>query len=284
MARLLTGKEVSASIAERVRADVSFLMEKGITPTLATVRVGNDPGDAAYERGAAKRCEALGVCCRKIVLDENVSQEELISVLESLNKDQSVHGVLLFRPLPKRFDQALIENTLVPEKDIDCMTDLSMSGVYTGRDIGYPPCTAEACMEILDHYGIDCTGKKAVVIGRSLVIGKPAAMMLLKKNATVTVCHTRTKDMASVTRDADILIAAAGRAGIVDGSYVREGQTVIDVGINVDAEGKICGDVDEESVSPVDLALTPVPGGVGTVTTAVLVKHVVEAAKKTVLL
>ena len=284
MARLLTGKEVSASIAERVRADVSFLMEKGITPTLATVRVGNDPGDAAYERGAAKRCEALGVCCRKIVLEENDSQEELISVLESLNKDQSVHGVLLFRPLPKRFDQALIENTLVPEKDIDCMTDLSMSGVYTGRDIGYPPCTAEACMEILDHYGIDCTGKKAVVIGRSLVIGKPAAMMLLKKNATVTVCHTRTKDMASVTRDADILIAAAGRAGIVDGSYVREGQTVIDVGINVDAEGKICGDVDEESVSPVDLALTPVPGGVGTVTTAVLVKHVVEAAKKTVLL
>ena len=161
------------------------------------------------------------------------------------------------------------------------MTDLSMSGVFTGKQIGFPPCTPQACMEILDHYGYDCTGKKAVVIGRSLVVGKPAAMMLIKKNATVTICHTRTKDMPAVTRDADLIIVAAGRAGVIGADYVREGQTIIDVGINVNAEGKLCGDVDFAAVEPVVDAITPVPGGVGTVTTSVLVGHVADAALKT---
>ena len=281
MAKRLSGKEVTAALNARIRANVETCRAHGVEPTLCMVRVGDNPSDMSYERGAAKRCETLGVACKQIHLPEDVSQEELLSVIEDVNQDPAIHGLLLFRPLPKHLDQALIENALDPAKDVDCMTDLSMSGVFTGKQIGFPPCTPQACMEILDHYGYDCTGKKAVVIGRSLVVGKPAAMMLIKKNATVTICHTRTKDMPAVTRDADLIIVAAGRAGVIGADYVREGQTIIDVGINVNAEGKLCGDVDFAAVEPVVDAITPVPGGVGTVTTSVLVGHVVDAALKT---
>ena len=220
MAKQLFGKEVTAALNEKIKANVAALKEKGINPTLGIIRVGENGSDISYERGATKRCETLGV------------------------------------------------------------TDGSMSGVFTGKQVGFPPCTPQACMEILDHYGIDCTGKKAVVIGRSLVVGKPAAMMLIKKNATVTVCHTRTVDMPSVAREADIIIVAAGRAGVVGAEYVKPGQTIIDVGINVNAEGKLCGDVDYAAVEPIVDAITPVPGGVGSVTTSVLVGHVVEAAMR----
>ena len=281
MAKRLSGKEVTAALNARIRANVETCRAHGVEPTLCMVRVGDNPSDMSYERGAAKRCETLGVACKQVHLPEDVSQDELLSVIEDVNQDPAIHGLLLFRPLPKHLDQALIENALDPAKDVDCMTDLSMSGVFTGKQIGFPPCTPQACMEILDHYGYDCTGKKAVVIGRSLVVGKPAAMMLIKKNATVTICHTRTKDMPAVTRDADLIIVAAGRAGVIGADYVREGQTIIDVGINVNAEGKLCGDVDFASVEPVVDAITPVPGGVGTVTTSVLVGHVVDTALKT---
>ena len=270
MAKRLSGKEVTAALNARIRANVETCRAHGVEPTLCMVRVGDNPSDMSYERGAAKRCETLGVACKQVHLPEDVSQDELLSVIEDVNQDPAIHGLLLFRPLPKHLDQALIENALDPAKDVDCMTDLSMSGVFTGKQIGFPPCTPQACMEILDHYGYDCTGKKAVVIGRSLVVGKPAAMMLIKKNATVTICHTRTKDMPAVTRDADLIIVAAGRAGVIGADYVREGQTIIDVGINVNAEGKLCGDVDFAAVEPVVDAITPVPGGVGTVTTSVL--------------
>ena len=280
MAKQLLGKEVTASRNERIKARVALLQEKGINPTLGIIRVGENPSDLSYERGATKRCETLGVACEKIVLPENVSQEELLKVIDEVNHNDRIHGVLLFRPLPRHLDQSVIENALDPAKDVDCMTDGSMSGVFTGKKIGFPPCTPQACMEILDHYGIDCTGKKAVVIGRSLVVGKPAAMMLIKKNATVTVCHTRTVDMPSVTREADIIIVAAGRAGVVGAEYVRPGQVVIDVGINMNEEGKLCGDVDFAAVEPIVDAITPVPGGVGSVTTSVLVEHVVEAAQR----
>ncbi len=280
MAKQLLGKEVTASLNERIKAQVALLQEKGINPTLGIIRVGENPSDLSYERGATKRCETLGVACEKIVLPENVSQEELLKVIDEVNHNDRIHGVLLFRPLPRHLDQSVIENALDPAKDVDCMTDGSMSGVFTGKKIGFPPCTPQACMEILDHYGIDCTGKKAVVIGRSLVVGKPAAMMLIKKNATVTVCHTRTVDMPSVTREADIIIVAAGRAGVVGAEYVRPGQVVIDVGINMNEEGKLCGDVDFAAVEPIVDAITPVPGGVGSVTTSVLVEHVVEAAQR----
>ena len=281
MAKQLLGKEVNASLNERIKAQVAELQAKGVNPTLGIIRVGENPSDISYEKGATKRCETLGVACEKILLPENVSQEELLAVIDKVNKDDRIHGVLLFRPLPKHLNQAVIENALDPAKDVDCMTDGSMSGVFTGKKVGFPPCTPQACMEILDHYGIDCTGKKAVVIGRSLVVGKPAAMMLIKKNATVTVCHTRTVDMPSVTREADIIIVAAGRAGVVGADYVKPGQIVIDVGINMNDEGKLCGDVDYAAVEPIVEAITPVPGGVGSVTTSVLVGHVVEAAPRT---
>ena len=280
MAKRLLGKEVTAALNERIKADAEALKAKGVNPTLCIIRVGENESDISYERGATKRCETLGVACEKILLPEDVSQEELLATIDKVNKNDQIHGVLLFRPLPKHLDQSVIENALDPAKDVDCMTDGSMSGVFTGKNVGFPPCTPQACMEILDHYGIDCTGKKAVVVGRSLVVGKPAAMMLIKKNATVTVCHTRTVDMPSVVREADIVIVAAGRAGGVDDTYLRAGQVVIDVGINVNAEGKLCGDVDFEKAEPIVEAITPVPGGVGSVTTSVLVGHVVEAAKR----
>ena len=280
MARQLLGKEVTAALNERIKADVATLNAKGVKPTLGIIRVGERPDDLSYERGATKRCETLGVEYKKYLLPADVSQEELLKVIDEVNKDENIHGVLMFRPLPKHIDQTLVENALCAEKDVDCQTDASLGGVFTGKKVGFPPCTPQACMEILDHYGIDCTGKKAVVIGRSLVVGKPAAMMLIKKNATVTVCHTRTVDMPSLTREADILVVAAGRAGVVGADYVAPGQIVIDVGINVNEEGKLCGDVDYAAVEPIVDAITPVPGGVGSVTTSVLVGHVVEAAMR----
>ncbi|MBE5906306.1 MAG: bifunctional 5,10-methylene-tetrahydrofolate dehydrogenase/5,10-methylene-tetrahydrofolate cyclohydrolase [Lachnospiraceae bacterium] len=282
MGQQLLGKEVTKALNERIMGQVAECKEKGVEPTLCIIRVGENPSDISYEKGATKRCETLGVNCKKILLPETVTQDEVLKTIDEVNKDADIHGVLLFRPLPKHLNQAEIENALVPEKDVDCMTDLSMSGVFTGKKIGFPPCTAQACIEILDHYGIDCTGKRAVVIGRSLVIGKPVAQMLLKKNATVTTCHTRTKDMPSVTKEAEILVVAAGKAGVVDASYVKEGQVVIDVGINVNEEGKLCGDVLYDQVEPVVEMITPVPGGVGSVTTSVLVSHVVEAAMRTI--
>ena len=280
MAKQLLGKEVTAALNESIKADVVTLNAKGVTPTLGIIRVGERPDDLSYERGATKRCETLGVEYKKYLLPADVSQEELLKVIDEVNKDDNIHGVLMFRPLPKHIDQTLVENALAAEKDVDCQTDASLGGVFTGKKVGFPPCTPQACMEILDHYGIDCTGKKAVVIGRSLVVGKPAAQMLIKKNATVTTCHTRTIDMPSVAREAEILIVAAGRAGVVGAEYVAPGQIVIDVGINVNAEGKLCGDVDYAAVEPIVDAITPVPGGVGSVTTSVLVGHVVEAAMR----
>ena len=280
MAKQLLGKEVTAALNERIKADVATLNAKGIKPTLGIIRVGERPDDLSYERGATKRCETLGVEYKKYLLPADVTQEELLKVVDEVNNDDNIHGVLMFRPLPKHINQTVVENALAAEKDVDCQTDASLGGVFTGKKVGFPPCTRQACMEILDHYGIDCTGKKAVVIGRSLVVGKPAAMMLIKKNATVTVCHTRTIDMPSVAREAEILIVAAGRAGVVGAEYVSSGQTVIDVGINVNEEGKLCGDVDYAAVEPIVDAITPVPGGVGSVTTSVLVGHVVEAAMR----
>ena len=281
MATIWKGAEVNSGLNARIMKDVEALKARGITPTLAIVRVGERPDDLSYERGAVKRAEALGVAVAKCALPVDVTQEVLLQVIRDLNVDSKIHGVLLFRPLPKHLDEALICNTLVPEKDIDGITELSLAGVFAGKPLGFAPCTPSACIEILDHFGVDCTGKKAVVIGRSLVVGKPVAMMLVKKNATVTICHTRTADLPAVCREADILIAAAGKAGMVGADFVRPGQLVIDVGINWnEQEQKLCGDVDFEAVSPIVEAITPVPGGVGTVTTSVLIGHVVEAAKR----
>ena len=291
MAKLLLGKEVTAALNAKLQARVAALKEKGITPKLGIVRCGENPSDLSYEKGATNRAELIGVEVEKFVLPEDVTKEALIEQIKKINADDSIHGVLMFRPLPKHLkaDQDEICNTLDPAKDVDCMTDLSNAGVFEGRkDLGFPPCTPQACMEILDYYGIDCKGKKATVIGRSLVVGKPAAMMLMGKNATVTVCHTRTVDVPAVAREADILVSSAGVLKSLTKDYVRPGQIVIDVSINWDPEkinskggkGAIAGDAVFEEVEPIVEAITPVPGGVGSVTTSVLIGHVVEAAER----
>jgi len=280
MAKLLKGAEVTASLNMAVQSEVEALKEKGILPTLCIVRVGEREDDIAYERSAAKRCEAMGVAVKHFVLPGEAAQDELLSVIQGVNRDDGIHGCLLFRPLPKQLDDNTVRNALCPEKDVDGVTDASLAGVFAGIDTGFPPCTPRACVEILDYYGVELKGRKVTVVGRSLVVGKPAAMMLLSRHATVTICHTRTVDMPALCRQADVLIVAAGRANVVDGSYLSPGQTVIDVGINVDEGGKLCGDVRFADAQAVVDAITPVPGGVGTVTTSVLVKHVVEAAKR----
>ena len=284
MAKQLLGKEVTAALNAKLQAQVEELKAKGVNPTLGIVRVGERPDDLSYERGATKRAELIGVAVEKFVLPEDVTKEELLHVIDEINANDQIHGVLMFRPLPKHLkaDQDEICNRLDPKKDVDGMTDLSNAGVFMGKKMGFAPCTPAACMEILDHYGIDCTGKKAVVIGRSLVVGKPAAMMLMGRNATVTVCHTRTKDVPAVAREADILVSAAGVLRSLTKDYVRPGQIVIDVSINWDeAKGGIAGDAVYDEVEPIVEAITPVPGGVGSVTTSVLIGHVVEAAAAT---
>lgn len=280
MAEILKGAPVVAAMNEKLQARVAKLKEKGVAPTLAIVRIGERGDDIAYQRGATKRCETIGVAVRPVELAADISQDGLIKMLEDLNGDDQVHGVLLLRPLPKTMDDALVRNALAPEKDIDGITDGSLAGVFTNTDKGYPPCTARACIEILDHYGYDMTGKRAVVVGRSLVIGKPVSIMLQAKNATVTMCHTRTVDLANTCKNAEVLIVSAGVAKAVGADSVSPGQVVIDVGVNVDAEGNMCGDVDFAAAEGIVGAITPVPGGVGTVTTSVLVSHVVESAEK----
>ena len=286
MAKKLLGKEVNEALNARIAAQCAALKEKGVNPTLAIVRCGERPDDLSYEKGATKRAEALGVAVEKFLLPEDVSKEELLRTIDAINANDAIHGVLMFRPLPKHLkaDQDEICNRLDPRKDVDGMTDGSNAGVFMGKKLGFAPCTPSACMEILDHYGIDCTGKKAVVLGRSLVVGKPAAMMLLAKNATVTMCHTKTRDVAAVAREADILVSAAGVLKSLTKDYVRPGQVVIDVSINWDeAKGGISGDAVYDEVEPIVEAITPVPGGVGAVTTSVLIGHVVEAAERTLL-
>lgn len=291
MAELLLGKEVNDALCASLTARTAALRSSGITPTLALLRIGENPADLSYESGACKRAEAVGVAIRRVVLPESVEKAEVLSAIDALNADASVHGVLLFRPLPQHLkaDSDEICNRLASEKDVDGMTDLSAAGVFEGRsDLGFAPCTPAACMEILDHYGIDCTGKNAVVIGRSPVVGKPAAMMLLKRNATVTVCHTKTVNTAALCRSADLIITAAGALNSLTEEFVRPGQVVLDVSINWDENkpnakggmGAIAGDAAFSAVEPIVGAITPVPGGVGSVTTSVLMKHVIEAAER----
>ena len=280
MANLLKGKEVVDKLNDELLARSEKLTAAGNPPTLGILRLGERPDDMAYERGALKRAEKTGVTVKQFIFDENMSQDELISEIKNINNDDSIHGLLMFRPLPSHIDDEAVRNVLAPEKDVDGITDGSMAGGYSGEDKGFPPCTAEACIEILDHYGIDVKGKNVAVIGRSQVIGKPVSMMLIKKNATVTVCHTKTENMASICKDKDVIIAAAGHKGTVTADFLSPGQTVIDVAINFDDEGNMCGDVDFAAAEPVVDAITPVPGGVGAVTTSMLMKHVIEAAEK----
>ena len=289
MAKRLLGKEVNEALVASLQTRAAALKEKGVTPTLAILRLGENPSDLSYEKGATKRAEEIGVAIKNFILPEAATKEEVLATIDQINADSSIHGCLMFRPLPKHLkgDQDEICNRLDPKKDVDSMTHMSNAGVFEGQDLGYAPCTPAACMEILDHYGIDCKGKNAVVIGRSLVVGKPAAMMLMAKNATVTVCHTRTVNTAEICKRADIIVTAAGVLNSLTKDFVREGQIVIDVSMNWNPEkitskgkGGMSGDCVFDEVEPIVEAITPVPGGVGAVTTSVLMKHVVEAAEK----
>ncbi|MDD6967256.1 MAG: bifunctional 5,10-methylenetetrahydrofolate dehydrogenase/5,10-methenyltetrahydrofolate cyclohydrolase [Candidatus Faecousia sp.] len=289
MAKQLLGKEVTDALNANLQERTAALREKGVVPTLGIIRVGENPSDLSYEKGATKRAELVGVTVKNYILPEDATKEQVLAVVDEVNADASVHGVLMFRPLPKHLkaDQNEICNRLDPKKDVDCMTHMSNAGVFEGLDLGYAPCTPAACMEILDYYGIDCKGKNAVVIGRSLVVGKPAAMMLMQKNATVTICHTKTVNTAEICKKADIIVSAAGVLNSLTADYVRPGQVVIDVSMNWNPEkitskgkGGMSGDAVFDEVEPIVEAITPVPGGVGSVTTSVLMKHVVEAAEK----
>ena len=281
MANILSGKEVAAALNEQMIADVEALKAKGVTPTLAILRIGERDDDISYERGATKRCETIGVAVKNVILPGDVDQATLMAAIDDLNKDDSVHGVLMFRPMPEQIDQDAACEALDPAKDIDCVGRGSLATVFTGKGAGYAPCTAVACMKILEHFNIETKGKRAAVIGRSLVIGRPVAMLLMHAQATPTICHTRTVDMPSVTKEADIVIVAAGKMESIGAEYFKPGQTVIDVGIGWNEEkGKLCGDVKFDEVEPIVDMITPVPGGVGSVTTSVLISHVIDSAEK----
>ena len=289
MAKQLLGKEVNQVLVAALQDRTAALKKRGVTPTLGIVRLGENPSDLSYERGATKRAEEVGVAVKHYLLPEDASREDVLKVIDEINADETIHGCLMFRPLPKHLkaDMDAICNRLDPRKDVDAMTHMSNAGVFAGLDLGYAPCTPAACMEILDYYGIDCKGKNAVVIGRSLVVGKPAAMMLMGRNATVTVCHTKTVNTAQICRRADIIVTAAGALNSLTKDFVSPGQVVIDVSMNwnpekITAKGKggMSGDCVFDEVEPIVDAITPVPGGVGAVTTTVLMKHVVEAAEK----
>ncbi len=274
----LLGKPAADAINESLKADISALKAKGVTPTIAVVRVGAREDDLSYERGIKKKFADNECDVRIVELAADCSQEELDSTVASLDNDDSVNGILMFRPLPKHLTDKNIVNTISSGKDLDCMGVQNMAKLFAGDNSGFAPCTAQAAIEILKHYNIDMKGKKVTVIGRSLVIGKPVALMLIKENATVTVCHTKTEDIKAECLAADIIVAAAGAAKMVKADMVREGQVIVDVGINVDENGKLCGDVDFAEVSEKVQAITPVPRGVGSVTTSVLLKNTVTNA------
>ena len=282
MAELLKGAPVARALTEELAARCAVLRERGVVPTLAIVRVGEREDDLSYERGALKRCEKAGIEARRVLLPADASQDELMAAIKDINADPAVHGCLVFRPLPAGLDEDAVAAALDPAKDVDSMTPASLLTTLSGRGEGFAPCTAEAVLALLDHYGVELDGAKVAVVGRSLVIGRPVAAMLTARNATVTTCHTHTRDLAAECRAADVVVAAVGRARTIGADAVREGQTIIDVGINWDeAAGKLVGDVDFDAAEPIVNAITPVPGGVGAVTTAILAKHVIEAAERT---
>lgn len=278
MAMLLRGADTARVLTERMKGEAVALSARGIVPTLAILRVGEREDDLSYERGAMKRCEQVGIAVRRFLLPSGVTQEKLLETVDSINADPEIDGCLIFRPLPGHLDDGQVRARLLPAKDVDGITDGSMSAVYSGSGQGFSPCTAQACVEILKNSGISLSGKRVTVVGRSLVIGRPAAMLLLAEHATVTICHTRTKNLPAVCREAEILIAAAGKAGVIGRESAAPGQIVLDVGIHMGEDGRLCGDVRFDEVEPVVKAITPVPGGVGAVTTSVLAGHVIEAA------
>lgn len=279
MANILKGKEVVKKVKESMKRDVKDLNNRGITPTLAIIRLGENPDDIAYERSILKNCDGVGIEGEVYEKDENISTEDLISLIEELNTDNNVHGILIFRPLPKHIDEDIIAKTISPLKDVDCMNPLNLEKIFEGNMEGFAPCTPKAAVMIMDHYNIPLEGAHVVIINRSMVVGRPLSMMLLGKNSTVTICHSKTKDLKGFTDSADVVVTALGRPKYVTDEYFNEKSVVIDVGISFDENGKMAGDVDFDNVSSKVEAITPVPGGVGSLTTSILLSHVILAAK-----
>ncbi len=274
----LRGKKIADKLKEECLAFTGA--HNGLLPALAIVRVGQKPADLAYERSVKKRFIDYGLEAKDYEFPEDVSNEEFQQAFSFINDDPEINGILVMRPLPKQIDEQEMLNTLRPEKDLDGITKLNAAGVMMGLPEAFAPCTAQAVVEMLKGYDIPLAGKHVAVIGRSMVVGKPLSMLLLKENATVTVCHSKSENIKEITSQADILVAAIGKAQLIGSGYIKEDAVVIDVGINEDAEGKLCGDCNYETMATKASALTPVPGGVGTVTTAVLAKHLVEATAR----
>lgn len=280
MALILNGAPVAAALMGPLAGRVGVLKNSGIIPTLAIVRMSEEEGELAYERAAIRRCEGLGLRALSRVLPPDGSEGDILALIDEINGDDSVHGCLILRPLPKHIDERRVCDRLAADKDVDCVSAGALSHVFTGEKSAFAPCTAQACIEILDYYACEIPGANIAVLGRSLVVGRPLSIMLQDRNATVTMCHSKTRNLPQLCRGQDILIAAIGSASMIDGAFINEQQTIIDVGINLDESGRLCGDVRFEEVSPRVKAISPVPGGVGSITTTILAKHVIEAAER----
>ena len=279
MAKILEGKAVARAMSGQLQLRVEELKKRGIEPRLAILRVGEHGRDLAYERAAKRRCAGLGIGVETVALPSDTGLDAVLAAIDRINADERIHGCLPLRPLPTSIDDGCVRERLSARKDVDGIGPASLARLFTGSGKGYSPCTAQACLELLDYYGIATRGRHAVIIGRSPVVSRPLAMLMIERDATVTVCHTATEDLPAVCRTADILVSAAGKAGLVNAAFLRPGQIIVDVGVNVGSGGKLCGDVRFEQAEPIAKAITPVPGGVGSVTTLVLCKHVIQAAE-----
>ena len=275
--RELRGAPVADAITAECKNDIEILVDKGIVPKLAVIRIGARGDDLAYERGIIRRFSSAGALVEIRELPDGATQEQLEHTVGLLNGDLGVHGILLLRPLPENLSETRIKELISPSKDVDCMSPVNLAALFEGKSGGYPPCTPQAVLDLLDFYGIGLTGKKVTVVGRSMVVGKPLALMLIARDATVTVCHTKTLDLAGECRDANIIVSCAGKAKMIGADAVRAGQVIVDVGVNMDG-GFLCGDVDYGAVKDIVEAITPVPGGVGAVTTSVLLRNTVRSA------
>ncbi|HCL4437920.1 methenyltetrahydrofolate cyclohydrolase [Clostridium botulinum] len=280
MTKILYGNEVALKIKEDLNLRIDKLKEKNIIPKLAILRMGNKPDDIAYERSIIKSCEKLNIETKVEELNEDILEEDFLKLMESLNNEKEIHGILVFRPYPKHLNENTINSSIALNKDVDCMHPLNLERIFEGDLNQFMPCTPEAVIEILKYYDIDLKGKNIVIINRSMVVGKPLSMMVLSNNATVTICHSKTIDLPSITKKADIVVTAIGKAKLIKEEYFNEDSIVMDVSINVDENGKLCGDVDFENVKEKVGAITPVPKGVGSVTTTLLLKHIVDAAER----
>ncbi len=279
MARIIDGKAIAEELRTELRLSVESMKKQGVCPGLAVVLAGDDPASRVYAHGKQKACEQVGVYSKEYFLPGSTTQEEILELIARLNKDPSIDGILVEMPLPHHISAYAVSAAIAPEKDVDCCGPVNIGNLFMGEH-RFAPCTPAGCMELLDRCGVELKGKHCVVIGRSNFVGKPMAMLLMERHATITICHSRTEDLPSITRQADVLVCAVGRAGLVTADMVKPGAVVLDVGINRDQNGKLCGDVDFASVESVASAVTPVPGGVGPMTVAMLLKNTVNSAKR----